>query len=35
MKIFFIFAGYKKEEINYKGTNLFNWLKAKALLTKE
>lgn len=35
MKILYIFAGFKKEEINYKGTNIFNWLKAKSLLTKE
>lgn len=35
MKIFFIFAGFKKEEINYKGTNIFNWLKAKSLVTKD
>lgn len=35
MKIFFLFAGFTKEEINYKGTNIFNWLKAKSLAPKE
>jgi hypothetical protein len=35
MKIFLIFAGFKKEEINYKGTNILNWLKAKSLVTKD
>lgn len=35
MKIFYIFAGFKKEEINFKGTNIFNWFKAKTLLTKD
>ena len=35
MKIFFLFSGFTKEEINYKGTNIFNWLKAKSLAPKE
>lgn len=35
MKIFFLFSGFTKEEINYKGTNIFNWLKAKSLITKD
>ena len=30
-----LFAGFKKEEINTKGTNNLNWLKAKQLLNKE
>ena len=30
-----LFAGFKKEEINSKGTNNLNWLKAKQLLSKE
>ena len=35
MKIFLIFAGQKKEEINFKGINVMNWLKAKNLLSKD
>ena len=35
IKEFMLFAGFKKEEINTKGTNNLNWLKAKQLLTKE
>ena len=35
MKIFLIFAGHKKEEINFKGINVMNWLKAKTLLSKD
>lgn len=30
-----LFAGFTKEEINFKGTNTLNWPKAKTLLTKE
>jgi hypothetical protein len=35
MKIFYLFAEFKKEEINFKGTNVINWLKTKALLSKD
>jgi hypothetical protein len=35
MKMFLIFAGHPKEEINFKGTNVLNWLKVKNILTKE
>ena len=35
IKMFMIFAGYKKEEIVNPGTNILNWLKAKQLLSKE
>lgn len=35
MKLFFIFAGFKKEQINYKGNNVMNWLKIKKLVSKE
>jgi hypothetical protein len=35
MKLFFIYAGFKKEDINFKGTNVINWRKAKELLKKE
>lgn len=34
MKMFLIFSGHLKEEINFKGTNVLNWLKAKNILTK-
>lgn len=35
MKIFYLFAEFKKEDINFKGTNVINWLKTKALLSKD
>lgn len=35
MKLFLIFAGHPKEEINFSCTNVLSWLKAKAILTKE
>ena len=35
MKIFFYFLGFSKEEVNYKGTNVLQWIKSKKLLTKE
>jgi hypothetical protein len=35
IKIFLYFVGFKKEEINYKGTNVLNWIKSKKHLTKE
>lgn len=35
IKTFLIFTGQTKEEINYKGTNVLNWLKAKSILNKE
>lgn len=35
MKLFFLFAGFKKEEVTLRGTNIFNWLKAKTLLPKD
>jgi hypothetical protein len=35
IKMFMIFAGYKKDEINFKGTNILNWPKAKSLLSKD
>lgn len=35
MKIFYLFADFKKEDINFKGTNVINWLKTKALLSKD
>lgn len=35
MKLFFLFAGFRKEEVTLRGTNVFNWLKAKALLPRD
>lgn len=35
MKLFFIFAGFKKEEINIKGTNVMNWIKTRKILSKD
>lgn len=30
-----IFAGHRKEDITYPGTNVLNWLKARQILSKE
>lgn len=35
IKVFLIFAGHSKEELNFSHTNVLNWLKAKLLITKE
>ena len=35
MKVFFYFAGYTKEEVCFRGSNVINWFKARSLLTKE
>lgn len=35
MKLFLIFAGYSKEQLNFKQTNVMNWLRAKENLTKD
>lgn len=35
MKLLYYFAGFSKEDITIKGTNIINWLKVKTLLTKE
>ena len=35
MKVFMFFTGVGKEEVNFPGTNVLNWLKAKSLLSKD
>jgi len=35
MKVFYLFAGFTKEEINFPSTNVLNWFKSKTILTKE
>lgn len=35
MKIFYLFAGFKKEDVNFPSTNVLNWFKSKTIMTKE